>query len=78
MTRFQGSPGAFWPGGRKAKPTRVMTYFLSLLCLGVIWGWGGWVWVEVGVEVGVGSGEEKRAAAGEWVEIELGMAARRR
>jgi hypothetical protein len=42
------------------------------LCLGVIW--GGWVWVEVGV----GSGEEKRAAAGEWVEIELGMAARRR
>ena len=46
MTRFQGSPGAFWPGGRKAKPTRVMTYFLSLLCLGVIWGGdlGGVVW----------------------------------
>lgn len=64
----------FGRGGGKAKPTRVMTYFLSLLCLGVIWGWGGWVWVEVGV----GSGEEKRAAAGEWVEIELGMAARRR
>jgi len=74
MTRFQGSPGAFWPGGRKAKPTRVMTYFLSLLCLGVIWGG----WFGVWVEVGVGSGEEKRAAAGEWVEIELGMAARRR
>ena len=62
----------FGRGGGKAKPTRVMTYFLSLLCLGVIW--GGWVWGEVGV----GSGEEKRAAAGEWVEIELGMAARRR
>lgn len=43
MTRFHGFPGAFWPGGGKAKPTRVMTYFLSLLCLGVIWGgsWGG-------------------------------------
>jgi hypothetical protein len=67
MTRFHGFPGAFWPGGGKAKPTRVMTYFLSLLCLGVIWGgsWGG-EW------------RRKRAAAGEWVEIELGMAARRR
>lgn len=44
MTRFQGSPGAFWPGGGKAKPTRVMTYFLSLLCLGVIWGGLGFGW----------------------------------